>query len=185
MRLFLALELSQDVKTQLQKQQDYLKKALEPSWFRFANSQNLHLTLIFLGEIAETKLSGIKQSMAFACRKQTSFWLSTDQLGAFPSLHRPSVIWTGVSGELEPLKNLQHRLSQQLTNLYQKEKAYHPHLTLARVKSFGKNQQIAEILSEAPQFQAVSWQLSQVHLYESKLKAEGSQYQILHSERIN
>ncbi len=184
-RLFLALELSPEVKTLLEEQQLYLKHRLEPTWFRFADSSSLHLTLVFLGQVSENKVAGIKQAISFACRRLSTFSLSTGQLGAFPSLQRPSIIWTGIDGELEALKTLQTRLSQQLSGFApQEDRAYHPHLTLARIKQFGKNESISNAIMAAPTFKPANWQIDRVQLMSSLLKPEGSQYQVLHSETL-
>jgi 2'-5' RNA ligase len=184
-RLFLALELSSEVKTLLEEQQLYLKHMLEPDWFRFSDSSSLHLTLLFLGLVFEDKVSGITQAISFACRRVPTFSLATGQMGAFPSLQRPSVIWTGVEGDLEALKTLQIRLRQQLSGFAANEDhTYQPHLTLARVKQFGKNESISNALLAAPSFKPENWEINRVQLVRSLLKPEGSQYQVLHSEPL-
>ena len=184
-RLFLALELSSEVKTLLAEQQDYLKQRLNDLELRMTQSSSLHLSLVFLGATPEYKLAGIQQAMAFACRNLYSFWLKTAQLNAFPSRQRPSIIWTGVEGDLEQLKTLEARLSAQLGDLLNLEKrVYQPHITLARIKRFGHSENIYRALEQAEAFRSVSWELKSVKLFESRLEPEGPRYQIIHSEPL-
>ncbi len=176
-RLFIGLSLPEEIKMQLAQQQAYLGLVLDESWFKFSSAEQQHLTLLFLGYVDSAKLSLVKQSIGFACRNSSPFELTTAAMGAFPSLDRPSILWTGVAGETTVLASLRSRLVQQLEGLYKAEHtSFKPHLTLARVKTFGKNESISNALLSAPSYPNLSWLVDEVILYSSSMTVSGHEY---------
>ncbi len=183
MRLFVALPLPEALKDALAKTQGALAAQLPETSVRWTQAEQQHLTLLFLGETPEEKLPALGQILAFACRRRPPFSLQTGALGAFPSLRRASVLWLGVSGEVEALRRLHAALAEQLMGFYRPdERGFSPHLTLGRVKGLGHARAVAEALETVPSEPPVGWKVDEVRLYSSRLAAGGPRYTVL--ERV-
>ena len=153
---------------------------------RFAKAQSIHLTLQFLGNIEEAKVAGIRQVLERAGHEVAPFDVEVCQLGAFPHLASPRVVWVG----LEPvvaLKELQSKIQQGLERLgFSKEnREFHPHLTLLRLKS-RKNLAglIQYVQGEGAHQKAGNIRAKEIHLYQSILKPEGAEYRRLLTARF-
>jgi 2'-5' RNA ligase len=64
------------------------------------------------------------------------FRLTVSEVGAFPNLRQPRVLWVGIKGEIEKLLTLQRDIDDGLVPLrFAKElRPFTPHLTLARLR---------------------------------------------------
>ena len=98
-------------------------------------AENLHLTLRFLGETDEARFASIFDTMRVSVETCDPFELTLSGLGAFPAVHRPSVIWVGAKQD-SSLPQIVDRLEQRLNELGlpPQDKPWSAHVTLARVK---------------------------------------------------
>jgi 2'-5' RNA ligase len=101
----------------------------------------LHLTMKFLGEVPETKLSPIENEL----RRITlpAFDIEFSHLGVFPNERRPSVIWVGLSSGKSQLITLAREVDERLSKIgFPKEKRkFSPHLTVGRIKKLYPDEQ--------------------------------------------
>ena len=146
-RTFLAVELSQAVRNAITSFEDDLKRRLQKdlsgeariSWVQPAS---IHLTMKFLGDTNEGLVAPLKDAVSQAVAAQQSATLPIERLGVFPRLQGPRVVWVGPSDEWERgeearrLTAIQESIEQGCAelNLAREAKAFHPHLTLARIK---------------------------------------------------
>jgi 2'-5' RNA ligase len=133
MRCFIALELDDGIKDQLQAAQERFKNiGGKVGWC--ARNQ-MHLTLKFLDEISEDLIPEIVKAMTSAVTEISPFEFRVEKIGAFPPRGQPRVIWAGVS-ECKPMLKLQQRLEETLKPLgfEPEERSFTPHLTLGRVR---------------------------------------------------
>lgn len=101
---------------------------------RPVKTNQLHFTLMFLGEVSETMLDSIKSKIAEI--RFEPIQVTYMGVGAFPSLEFPRVIWIGV-GDVSAVKlvNLAKDVETQLGKLgFKSDKPFTPHLTVFRVK---------------------------------------------------
>jgi 2'-5' RNA ligase len=133
-RTFIALDISQPIRDRLGELAAGLQSHLPPGVVRWVSPPNIHLTLIFLGEISQTNLAHLTRELQAECAHYSPMALSVGELGAFPSSNRPRVIWVGIQAP-PALLSLQSGLQQRLERLgYQNEdREFAPHLTLGRV----------------------------------------------------
>ena len=131
MRVFIAIELTDEVKAYLSNIQEATKKNSRGG--NFSHRQNLHLTVRFIGEVSEEMLNSIKEAISAAIKELESFDLYTDGLGVF-SRKSKVILWTGVKGNAEKLQGLYNVMEKHLCRigLPNEEKDYNPHLTLGR-----------------------------------------------------
>ncbi|MGL4611863.1 MAG: RNA 2',3'-cyclic phosphodiesterase [Trueperaceae bacterium] len=182
LRLFIALPLPENIKAVLQTQRDALKThLLNETSVRWTTPEQWHLTLAFLGATNRERLPTIQNIMERSAKQLQTFSLETTNLGTFPSLKRPSVVWLGVGGDIATLQTLQYKLTEGLTGLLEPhEKPFKPHLTLARIKQFGLGQEITGALASIPTTTA-SWSITELCLYQSVLKPSGAEYNLIHT----
>jgi 2'-5' RNA ligase len=127
-RLFIAINFSSEVKNKLVAAQDILRKhALGGN---FTRPENMHLTLIFLGETAQSRLEQIEQ--AIDSIREKAFELHANGSGRFG--HGGGDIWWAGIDENPILTKIHRTLSDLLTasGFEIEEREYKPHLTLAR-----------------------------------------------------
>ena len=129
-RAFIAIELPADIKKDLSKILDNLKPGREKI-VKWINPNSIHLTLKFLGNIPETKIVDITQSITQASALTYQFELELQGLGAFPNIRSPRVVWVGVSGDIPSVVSLQRKVDQSLVPLgFSPEKReFSPHMT--------------------------------------------------------
>ena len=88
MRLFIALPLPDDIKSALAKTTADLKA--HGGRVRWVDALNLHLTVRFLGETEESKVTKLNQLIDEIAAKFPSADTTIDRLGGFPNLNRPA-----------------------------------------------------------------------------------------------
>jgi len=150
-RCFIALELSEELKTQICNIQKSFSK-LAHGYVKWVAPQSVHLTLKFLGDIQVQTIDRIVSVLSGVAAKTTPFSLGTTNLGVFPNFNRPAVLWIGIDGDIRSLLSLHAGIDTQLEPLgFHKEKrVFSPHLTLARLKETATSSGIP---------QAKSWKL--------------------------
>ena len=140
MRVFVAIDLAPEVHSAVKVLWSHLQRDLHTSGVAWVKPSNWHLTLLFVGEVPIAQIDEASAALRAACAGLAPFELSIGGLGAFPNTRNPKVIWTGVGGAIETLNLLQSRITEAMQPFIIKpdNKPFHPHLTLARVKSSNK-----------------------------------------------
>ena len=191
-RAFIAVDLSAEAQRRLQQVSQQLRRSPGAAAVRWVAPENIHLTLMFLGDVSPNNLSLLQQALLSDAQVHNRFEFSLGGLGAFPSLARPRVVWLGVQASPE-LAALQSAIQHSMERLgYQsEERDFSPHLTLGRVSRSAVPQDVRS-LSETLQ-QSISQEgmrrdlatgtiaVQQVNLYRSDLRPEGPIYTILFS----
>lgn len=132
MRLFFAVPLTDDAKERVRP----LLEGLRGPGLAATRAEQLHFTLAFLGEVPAEHLDRLATA-AEALSTFPPFQLSLQGMGAFPDLRRPRVIWLGVEEGRTELCAVAERLHAGLRSqgFALEDRAFAPHLTLARVKN--------------------------------------------------
>jgi 2'-5' RNA ligase len=131
MRLFVAIDVPAEIKDALRCFVDRLRPAAKIGW---SPVDNLHVTTKFIGEWPEARLDEMKRGLTSVPVKG-AIEVTVKGLGWFPNQRRPRVFWAGVEGG-EPLCALAQATEQAAGRLGvpTEERAYSPHLTLARIR---------------------------------------------------
>ncbi len=135
LRLFVAVDLSQEVREELGRLQDELRRR-DLSSLRWVRPGGIHLTLKFLGDTPAQRVSVIEGALAEAVNGAAPFRLALGKLGTFGNRRGPRVLWLDIDGEGQRLVELQAMVERGLTEagFLPEERGYSPHLTLARVR---------------------------------------------------
>jgi 2'-5' RNA ligase len=185
-RLFIAAELPADVRRTLGHIQDGLGQQVAPvAWVA---PQALHLTLQFLGELEQQRVAQIAAILEqLAAFRQPR--LALDHAGAFPNLRRPQVVWYGLRGDLALLAELHSYLGSALERLGmpRERRAWHPHVTLGRVRrgaSASQQAAIGQAVAALPVATLSDWPLARVSLFRSELLPAGARHSVLASVEL-
>jgi RNA 2',3'-cyclic 3'-phosphodiesterase len=189
LRAFIAIELPGYVCDAIQKQTARLRQTLGNELVRWVPTQNMHLTLKFLGDTTSSYLDFLKQLLMREAESHPQFDLQLGGLGAFPSLRRPRLLWIGVHAPAD-LASLQKGIEAGATRLgyEQDERAFSPHLTIGRVRqtvSPPELQKIRTVLDTTQLGNIGIAKVDSVHLFRSDLQPGGSIYTKLFSATLS
>ncbi len=179
MRVFIAIQLSTDVRAKLKEALGRLRET--GADVRCVKPENAHLTLRFLGKITESDVEKIKKAMEKALQGICVFKVSFGGAGAFPGTGTPRVVWTSAREGEEKLCGVRDLLEETLSqvNIEKENREYHPHLTLARVKSHRAGDKLASWIESNNNLDLGSMKVSRVTLMESKLTKDGPEYRTI------
>ena len=107
--------------------------------FRLIGPEKLHLTLKFLGNVAEDDLIRVEQALEQLRGRLEPFEVSTSGFGAFPSERRARILWAGVGEGSGPLRVVAQSVDDLLepAGFGREHRPYVPHLTLGRARGPG------------------------------------------------
>ena len=130
MRVFIAIDFTPEIKNHLNDMVQDLKEECVTG--RFTRSENMHLTLAFLGEVPFERIQDIVEVMKQVVLHQTAFEIEIGGLGKFIR-QGEALYWCGIK-ENVALAKLQHELVTKLKakDVWVDEKPFKPHITLAR-----------------------------------------------------
>ena len=164
MRCFIGTDLSIVAIKEIQK----IQKKLEPNFIgRLTSSENLHLTLKFLGEIEEDAINDVKKRLPSITHPP--FELTLKDVGVF-SQKFIKIIWVKVSDvPLQPL------VDNCLKDIFELENRFMGHITIARVRSLADKKSFLQLIN-ATTVNEVSFIVNDFYLKESILTPDGPIY---------
>lgn len=143
---------------------------------RWQDDDQLHLTLAFVGETGGAQADELAEALADV--ESAAFEAEVAGVGHFEHEGAPTAVWARVPPS-EPLTQLQRRVTRacRRAGLATEKRAYHPHITLARLpRSAGP---IGEWLKSHGTLRAQPWDVTGFSLYESHLLSDGALYRPL------
>ena len=157
---------------------------------KWVRSENIHLSLKFLGDVEETREPELRTTLQRAAgtgSEPRPLTLQITGFGVFPDYHRPHVLWAGVTAE-PGLELLQHGIEQAFAPLGfpTEARAFRPHVTLARSARDAKPRDFAgleELLRGIEFDETVT--VAEVDLMQSTLQPGGPVYQVKYHERLS
>ena len=141
--------------------------------------ENIHLTLKFLGNVSPTKLEEVKSALTRVTFPP--FSLEIKGAGAFPNLNRMNVVWVGVGegwSQVELIYEQTEKLLHQL-GFSRETRPFSPHITVARVKSGRKRDEIGAFLGHLTDESFGTFNVEGVRLKQSVLSPSGPKYSTL------
>lgn len=182
-RLFVAVELPAEVKAGLAKLTAHLKTAFgfTPCRLAWTNPDSVHLTLRFFGDVAAEEIPRMRLRLREIASEARPMTARTAGLGVFPHWGRPTVIWAGVeerSGGLDRLRIPSDELAVSLGRPPD-PREFHPHLTLARVKSGAGKERMRGILESHGRYKPMEFAVESITLFRSEPRPEGALHEAL------
>jgi RNA 2',3'-cyclic 3'-phosphodiesterase len=173
MRLFIAIELPDDLKAALG------RLRVDVPGARWVPPEQIHLTLAFLGEVEEAAVEPL--NMGLARIHVPEFRLCFSGTGSFPDRRRPRVLWVGVEPHplLKRLAAMVHEVVL-ACGIPQEERPFSPHITLARLKFPAPGQ--SDSFFDRPEIQKLpSFTVREFILFQSRLTQQGAVHSPLRS----
>jgi RNA 2',3'-cyclic 3'-phosphodiesterase len=138
--------VSPEVRESLMKAEEALKQTRAD--VRLVERENLHFTVKFLGEIPESMVEEVDRRVKTLALRRME--VDVRGMGAFPDARRPRVVWAGVSPhDLASISSSGQQVIDALEGIGESdERGFHPHITLARVRSPRNLEALASMLRD-------------------------------------
>ena len=152
--------------------------ALDAASLRWVKPEHLHLTLVFIGEVADDHAARIVVAMQSAIPQQP-FRFELGGFGVFPSHGAPRALWLGVRTGAEAIVGLQQTIAArcQALDVPREARPYSPHLTLARWRNGRRSDRPRDLGGNSDVVAVVD--VHAVTLFQSRLSSQGPTYTVL------
>ena len=183
-RCFLAIELPKLILRKIEEVQgDFRSTHADVRW---VSPERIHVTLKFFGNIEESRIDPIFNSIEEPVQNTLPFSLKVRGVGAFPHLKNPRVIWVGLVDGLEALASLQKETEAQLEKIGfpPENRPFHPHLTLGRMKSSRGKEELVGRIERHKEEEFGDIQVERVVLFRSDLRPSGPIYTALREMKL-
>jgi len=181
MRLFVAADLPDAVRDALAAEQARIKAALGSSdaSLKWVKPEHAHLTLVFIGNVEDARVPAVVEAIA-ADIALPAFDATFEGGGAFPPRGAPRVLWIGVGTGARDLVELQRVIASRVAalGLPIEDRAFHPHLTLARWRE-SRPADRSRALAVAAQGVVARAHVDGATLFQSRLSPSGPAYTAL------
>ena len=171
-RVFIAIDIPQEIRNRLTGMQTELRSTGNSA--RWVAAESTHLTLRFIGEVAEKRREAIDAALEGLTWKE--FPVSVTGVGFFPGTRSPRVLWAGL--QASTMEGLTQEIDTRLERAgFDREKrAFRPHITLARAKTSRLERTLVAAAEKFAETGFGSFTVDRCCLYQSTLKPTGSIY---------
>jgi 2'-5' RNA ligase len=179
-RTFIAVDLAAGVKDRVIGLQEELGRTA--AGVKWVPRQNLHLTLLFLGDVGELDVVKICRVVQARSRKHAPFTVDAAGLGAFPNGRRPKILWVGLTNGVPELRALHADLEEGLLDLgcyRREEREYTPHLTLGRLSHEDRAADWAPVLAKYEEWPGGPSAVDEVLVMSSEMRRDGPEYAVM------
>jgi 2'-5' RNA ligase len=178
MRLFVAVDLSEDARRAIAAEQKRIAAALAEAKtrLRWVRSEQLHLTLVFLGEVEDNRVPSVADAVGRDV-DAPAFDVTFSGAGVFPPHRAPRALWIGITAGVSELTALQQELAQRLvdTGVELDNRPFSPHLTLGRWRT-SRSSDGRRALAAAAEGAIARMRVAAATLYQSQLSSSGPVY---------
>lgn len=185
MRCFVAIELPDSIRSRLadlQTQLQTLGRAV-----RWTRPEHIHLTLKFLGEIADTRVPEVCAAVQAVASTLSPIHLSVRGAGCFPPSGPARILWAGVQGPPAELVACHQTCERALAQLgfAPENRAFRPHLTIARSRDRTGARGVRQIVEQFGDHELGTFTASELVVFQSVLGRSGPTYTALARAELN
>jgi 2'-5' RNA ligase len=175
-RLFVAVEIEPPLAAALAEATARVRGLAPRS--RWAAGEASHLTLAFHPAVTRDLVPAVGEAVANTAAGHRPFELVVRGAGVFGSPRRPRVLWAAIDGDIAALAAVQADLAAALQRLGlpAEDRAFHPHLTLARARDPRGDAGLAACAHALADSRLGSQTVSGVTLFESRLGPAGARH---------
>ena len=184
MRLFVAIELSDAVRKALAATQAALKWVCED--VRWIPLEQLHLTVKFLGEVADGDVAAVSEAMESAAAESKPFVMRVGECGCFPERGAVRIVWTKGVEEKGLLAGCVAAVEAQIEPLGfpREHRPFAAHITIGRVRE-DRSQGKVRTLVQAHSGKVVQQDVLSLTLMSSALSPKGSTYTVVSRAKLS
>jgi len=176
-RCFIAVTVPDEVKMHVSHLQEQLKEI--PIDCKLVESENIHITLSFLGELSNEEAENTKRKIDVVCRKFSNIEAKVCGLKIIPSESYIRVIALDVFDNDGKLQQLSDEIKRTVGGDVKP-----PHLTLCRVRDVKNKNEVLSKLKVWKTFDAGSFTISKIVMMKSELSRDGPAYEVLHTSEL-
>ena len=182
-RSFVAMPIPAEIRRRLVEVENDLMPA--KAGVKWVSEDNFHVTLKFLGYVEPERLEAVARGVEAAVRGIGPFEVELAEVGAFPKITRPSVVWVGVTRGAQEMISLANRVDGEMAKIgFEREtRPFSPHITLGRVKSPKDRggppenlDKLKELIERHQNREVGSYGVEQVNIMKSDLRITGPIY---------
>ncbi|MBP1690397.1 MAG: 2'-5' ligase [Deltaproteobacteria bacterium] len=178
LRSFVAIDLADPARSAIVAYLERLRATVGGvAWTR---TENLHLTLKFLGDIAAGRIPSLADRLCAVAAATRPFTLQVVGVGAFPNLAHPRALWIGVAAPaLRPLADAVEAACV-AEGFAAERRALRPHVTLGRIRSHRRRgaPDLTLLTPDGGREFGVA-PVESVVLFRSELRSEGARHTVL------
>ncbi|MEM1577597.1 MAG: RNA 2',3'-cyclic phosphodiesterase [Candidatus Pacearchaeota archaeon] len=169
MRCFIAIDIPNTIKEELEKIQKFIINDIKA---KFVEKENIHLTLKFLGEINDYKVNFVIEELKKLKIKKFEAYLNG--VGFFPNENFIRVFWIGLEPK-EIIEKIHEDIDNALKKYFKKDKNFESHITLARIKSIKNKEDFIKKIKNL-EIKKTKFLVEEIKLKKSILTKDGPIY---------
>jgi len=184
-RMFCAFELPGSLRARINQHSQKVRAAVPDAAASWGRPENIHLTVKFFGNVDPERVPVISAAAARVVKEFSPIRIEVGDTGVFPRPSRPQVLWIGVEDPSGRLAALQQQLEREFAadGFPKEDRAYKPHLTIARIRKPHDAVRLAQTHLET-KFEKVEISFSELVLFRSELSSKGSKYTAISRHRL-
>ncbi len=175
MRLFVAIELDHPVRRALEKAQEQLRRRSDA--VRWVHPSLMHLTVRFLGDVADDRVPAVSEAIVAAARAAEPFAMTVGGCGCFPPRGAVRTVWAGVKEDTGCLAQCAEAVNRELETVgFEREpRPFSAHMTLGRVRDDRSGGKLRDTVVVQP-LDDLDQQVESITLMSSVLSPKGPTY---------
>lgn len=184
-RIFTAIAISEETRAQAAKYIETLRGEFSQIRAGWEQTEKLHLTLKFLGDIDEDQLAKLTFAVSETAKRISDFKLRISKTGVFPSARNARILWLGVRDEAASLQTLNEILEIECEKegFSKEKKDFKAHLTVARLREPQKSKELIRKHLQK-EFETNEFAAGAIVVYESRLLPQGSVYKVISKHQL-
>lgn len=178
-RTFIAVDVAPFTRDRLRGLQDQMAPVTEG--VKWVDVQNLHLTLIFMGEVNEREVVKVCRSVENVCAVIAPISFTLSGVSAFPNTRRPRTLIASVAEGAEAFMALHAALEPAILDLggyRREERTFTPHVTIGRVAREA-SEDLPAAIQKFSGWQGGETKVREVRIMASDLGEKGREYIVL------
>jgi RNA 2',3'-cyclic 3'-phosphodiesterase len=157
-----------------------LKKSLNNEIINWADPDNLHLTLRFIGETEQKQVAETMRFLEEVAQRFHPFQFSLRDVGFFKSKNQPRILFFAIENGLV-LNQLAAEIEERIVALgfSREERLFNPHLTIGRIKFIQNKMVFYDLINQFKGTEIQKVTVSEIVYYQSILTSSGAIYKPL------
>ncbi|MCD4679163.1 MAG: RNA 2',3'-cyclic phosphodiesterase [Bacteroidales bacterium] len=159
---------------------EHMMDAFHYDKISWANPDNVHITIKFLGDTEEGNINRINEVLENCAKEIDPFDIHIENVGIFGSSYDPKIIWFGIKENnalLDLSENILNGLD--LIGFKRDRQNFRPHLTVGRVKKINNRKNFQKRINHFKGLKIQNSRIDSFALYESILKPTGAEHFVI------
>ena len=152
-----------------------LRSTLKHEQIKWVAPENLHMTLLFLGDVENTRVEAVCKTMDNCIAGIERFNCEVSGIGVFRDFRNPRVIWMGLS-PVKPFRALYQSLAPVAGLLGIEKGHFKPHITIGRIRKIHRKDVLQRVVEKHHDRRLDVFHADRIILYRSVLRQAGPEY---------